>query len=157
MAVEKQVMMRRMNSESQMELAPVILVAEDEETVLSFLCRVLEADGYYVLTARNSVEALQIGAAFKGAIDVLLSDVCMRVFQNGLELARCFNLLRPETAVLLTSGSALPGNGIKNAEWEFLPKPFSAPRLLSAIDALMARKQNSRDWVPKSSREIHLA
>lgn len=150
--------MQRMNPHSQPERVPVILVVEDEETVLGFLRDVLEVEGYRVLTARNSVEALHTGAAFRGTIDVLVTDVRMRVFQNGLELARCFGVLRPETAVLLISGSCLPReNGREDSDWAFLPKPFNAPRLSDAIGALLGRGKNTGGWIPSIPREMHLA
>lgn len=126
---------------------PVILVVEDEETVLGFICRVMEIAGYEVLSARNSVEALQTGAAYRGVIDVLLTDVRMRVFQNGLELADCFGILRPETAVLLISGSPLPRDlGCETKGWAFLPKPFDRARLLDAVGSLVLQGALPSDW-----------
>lgn len=120
------------------ERRPIVLVVDDETVVRDFIKHILEADGYEVLTAGNSVEALQLGAAFRGTIDLLLTDVHMKIFQNGIQLARCFNTLRPETRILLTSGSApqghLPGDG--EDRWPFLPKPFTRKMLLDAVESL---------------------
>ena len=128
--------------------SPVILLVDDEEIVLGFARKVLQKAGYVVLTAGNSVEALHAGAAYKGIIDVLLTDVRMRLFENGLELAACFGTLRPETNVLLMSASCLPG-GADHRElgWSFLPKPFSAWQLLDAVGSLVVRRPAAADWV----------
>jgi two-component system, cell cycle sensor histidine kinase and response regulator CckA len=119
---------------------PVVLVVDDEEAVREFAGFVLGSHDYEVISARNSVEALHIAAGFKGGIDVLLTDIHMRIFQNGLELASCFNVLRPETRILLMSGSDLPedclGYGDIRNGWNFLPKPFSAWQLLEAVESL---------------------
>ncbi|MBW8887649.1 MAG: response regulator [Fibrobacteres bacterium] len=116
--------------------------------MLTFARKVLETAGYKVLTATNSVEALHAGAAYAGTIDVLLTDVRMRLFENGLELAACFGTLRPETNVLLMSASPLPaGADHRELGWSFLPKPFSVSQLLEAVGSLILRRPAQSDWV----------
>src|SRR4051812_43497683 len=88
--------------------SPVVLLVEAEDSVMRFARKALETAGYEVLTARNSVEALHIGADYPGTLDVLVTDVRMRLFENGLELAACFGALRPETNILLMSASRIP-------------------------------------------------
>lgn len=128
--------------------SPVVLLVEDEESVLRFARKVLETAGYEVLTARNSVEALHIGADYPGTMDVLLTDVRMRLFENGLELAACFGTLRPETNVLLMSASSLPDDAdYVGMGWSFLPKPFDASQLLDAVGDLVLRRPDPVDWV----------
>jgi len=128
--------------------SPVVLLVEDEEMMLTFARKVLETAGYKVLTATNSVEALHAGAAYTGTIDVLLTDVRMRLFENGLELASCFGTLRPETNVLLMSASPLPdGADHRELGWSFLPKPFSVSQLLEAVGSLILRRPAHGDWV----------
>ncbi len=128
--------------------SPVVLLVEDEEMMLTFTRKVLETAGYKVLTATNSVEALHAGAAYAGTIDLLLTDVRMRLFENGLALAACFGTLRPETNVLLMSASPLPdGADHRELGWGFLPKPFSISQLLEAVGGLILRRPAQGDWV----------
>lgn len=128
--------------------SPAVLLVDDEEMVLTFARKVLETAGYEVLTASNSVEALHAGAAYAGTIDVLLTDVRMRLFENGLELAACFCALRPETNVLLMSASRLPdGADYRELGWSFLPKPFTPSQLLDAVGSLVLRRPANADWV----------
>ncbi len=112
----------------------VVLVVDDEDSVRRFIRDILEAEGYKVLTARHSVDALQLAAEYRDTIDLLLTDFEMKVFQNGADLATCFRILRPETRILLTSGSTLPAHaGSEGETWDFLPKPFSRQRLLDQV------------------------
>src|SRR6185369_7959780 len=53
-----------------------ILIVDDEEAVLDFARRTLDACGYTVLAARSGVEALSL-ARTSDRIDVLLTDVLM--------------------------------------------------------------------------------
>lgn len=129
------------------ERSPVVLLVEDEETVSRFIRKVLESAGYEVLEATNSEEAMRIGIGYPDVIDVLLTDVRMPVFRNGLELADSFNALRPGTSVLLTSGSPLP-EGVRPEEkgWEMLSKPFSPNELKSVLAMLPVFRPASADW-----------
>jgi two-component system cell cycle sensor histidine kinase/response regulator CckA len=130
--------------------SPVVLLVDDEELVLSFARKALQTAGYEVLTAGNSVEALHVGAAYAGTIDVLLTDVRMRLFENGLELAACFGTLRPETNVLLMSASCLPdGADYLELGWGFLAKPFGATELMQAVGSLVLRRPVPADWVAR--------
>lgn len=116
----------------------VVLVVDDEDSVRKLIRDILEAEGYRVLTARHSVDALQQAAEFRGTIDLLLTDFEMKVFQNGADLATCFRILRPETRILLTSGSKPPAHaGIEGESWSFLPKPFSRQRILDQVSGLV--------------------
>lgn len=124
---------------------PVVMVVDDEEAVLRFIRYVLENAGYEVLTAQNSVDALQQAAEYRGPIDVLLSDFEMKIFQNGADLATRFRILRPGTEVLLMSASPLPeGVDPKGATWEFLPKPFPPWQLLEQVGALIGSGSQAR-------------
>lgn len=118
---------------------PVILLAEDEDTVMSFMRRLLEADGYAVMCARSAREAIVIASAYRGIIDVLLTDVWMGGADEGIALADTFARVRPESEILFTSGSCLPE--ARRKEWEgrhFLPKPFDPEKLLTVVGNLAA-------------------
>ena len=100
-------------------LLPVILVVDDEELLRNFLCDVLEAAGYFVLSAADGLEALDISRRFRGTIHVLLSDVIMPRL-DGISLEKQLLNERPGIKVLLMSGTIeeLP------EDVEFLSKPF---------------------------------
>lgn len=116
---------------------PCIMIVDQNEELRNSARRILEQEGFAVLTARNSVEALVIAADYPLSIDVLVTESASRVYQNGLELAACFAILRPETRILLTTepGSSQESDPIswETAEWDTLTKPFTKNRLLQAV------------------------
>src|SRR3982750_2777525 len=80
----------------------VILIAEDELLMQAVASRILEKEGYFVLTAGDGEEALLISRNFPGTIHALLSDVRMPNM-DGTELHQRIQVERPEIKVLLMS------------------------------------------------------
>src|SRR5690242_5011605 len=103
----------------------VILVAEDEPTVLDFVRMALESAGYHVLSARDGLEAIEVARAFPGAIDAVLSDVRMPRL-DGPGLVERLSRQRLGLRVIFMSGQT-DGSPLFGAA--FLPKPFSPSRL----------------------------
>ncbi len=60
---------------------------DQHEDIRKCVKQTLEREGFKVLTARNSVEALVIAADYPLAIDVFITESASRVYQNGMELA----------------------------------------------------------------------
>ncbi len=83
----------------------MILIADDEPMVLSFLQRVLLAAGYQVLAARDGEEAMEISREYPGTIHGVVTDLSMPRL-DGLELRRRISVERPGIRVLLISGYA---------------------------------------------------
>jgi len=119
-----------------------ILVVEDDESVLGFVCLVLEQRAYRVLTAPDGESALRVVAEHKGAIDLLLTDIVMPQM-NGRALANELRKGRPGLRVMYMSG--YPGDTIDRygdiPDGEpFLQKPFTRDLLLAKVgEALRAR------------------
>lgn len=114
---------------------PVILIAEDQASLRSLVCRVLRRNNYRLLVATNAEEALQQSQAYHGTIHLLLSDVEMPG-QDGITLAHAILRQRPEARILLMSGNI---TSIRQLEydWEFLPKPFVPERLLEKVSGIL--------------------
>ncbi len=118
----------------------VVLVVEDEASVLRLVRRVLEGERMVVLSAQDAEEALLLAAQHGGPIDLLLTDVVMPG-QNGLELARLVEHERPGTRVLFMSGyadHAVVQRDIIDARRPFLQKPFAPDRLLARVRDVLA-------------------
>jgi len=114
---------------------PVILLADDEASVLDFARLTLQRAGYIILVACDREEALRISRTFPGEIHALVSDVMMPKL-NGIALREKILMERPGIRVLLMSGtmkeSAFPGI-------DFLPKPFQIDELKRRVQALFAK------------------
>ncbi|HXC24279.1 MAG TPA: ATP-binding protein [Gemmatimonadaceae bacterium] len=124
----------------------VVLVADDEDGVRTVLTRVLEANGYHVISAINGIDALDKAKAHPGTIDVLLTDLVMPQM-GGFELAEAFSNERPTSQVLFMSGYVDQRGldyGIGNTV-RLLHKPFDSDTVLSEVKRMMppARLTNS--------------
>jgi CheY-like chemotaxis protein len=120
---------------------PVILVADDEESVRSFYRRVLSGAGYEVVDASDGAEALQ--KSRERRFDLLLTDLVMPE-REGLELIMVLREEQPQLKIVAISG-AFGGTFLKPAEFlgaaVTLLKPVSPDQLLSVVkDALQAQR-----------------
>lgn len=88
--------------------------------------------------AGDADEALFTLAAHSD-IGVLFTDVSMPGSMDGVELANRVHQVRPEMAIIITSGVrhlspfAVPGHGI------FLPKPYQPQQLVDTLKKALAR------------------
>ena len=83
---------------------PLILLAENRESVRVALKKVLDACGCDVVVVEQASEALSIGAAYGGHIDFLITQTALTGMNGGL-LAHLFQRMHPETHALFLSGS----------------------------------------------------
>ena len=103
-----------------------VLLVEDEEILRKLLKNALEINGYKVLEAHDSQEAITLCEQYKEPIHLMLTDVVMPRM-SGRELAQRLAPLRPEIKVLYMSGYAedvLFRQGVLDASLCFLQKPF---------------------------------
>jgi CheY-like chemotaxis protein len=117
----------------------VVLVAEDEEAVRSMTVRLLESEGYTVLSAGDGVEALEAIKAGIGRLDLIITDVAMPSM-NGRELAAQLHRLRPGLPVLFMSGytdDEMVRRGLIEPDHPFLSKPFTLEILAGAVRVLI--------------------
>ncbi len=135
----------------------VVLLVEDEDSVRLLARRLLEAAGYTVLEASNSVAALQQSRRFDSDIHVLLSDVVMPGM-HGRHLASAIRRDRSGIAVVFMSGYANgPDDQASGADADslFIAKPFSGEQLRSIVGQAAARARVvSGSAVPPSTLAI---
>ena len=112
----------------------VVLVAEDEPTILALTTRMLSAQGYTVLAAPSGAEALKLARETK-RIDVLLTDVIMPGM-TGSELAATLSRERPGLPIVYMSGYSdqILARGALDADTLYLPKPFKPQELLALLE-----------------------
>jgi two-component system cell cycle sensor histidine kinase/response regulator CckA len=118
-----------------------ILLVDDDQQVSSLAHASLAAQGYQVLAASDSDQALRLSDGHPGAIDLLITDQVMPPFLSGQELATCLRLLRPDLKVLYISGyGATDGvvDEVGDAFAGFLAKPFTPRDLVDKVAALIA-------------------
>ena len=112
-----------------------VLVVEDDAAVLGIAIRILEDEGYRVLSAKDPREALEVSAGFDGPIHVLLSDVIMPHL-NGRELAARLRTTRPGLGLVYMSGytrDLIGKDGVLEPGVRFIAKPFARGELLDRV------------------------
>ena len=104
-----------------------VLLVEDEEAVRDLAGRLLTLQGYTVLSAPESREALEMAASHEGTIDLLVTDVVMPGL-GGRDVARGVRDLYPQIRVLYISGYTDEVVAFQielEAGSAFLQKPFT--------------------------------
>jgi two-component system response regulator FlrC len=110
-----------------------ILIVEDDRSLAEALRDTLELEGYRVLAASNSAEALTILA--EEAIDLVLSDVHMQGM-DGHGLLRTVKQRWSEIPVLLMTAFGSISKAVeamRAGASDYLTKPFEASALLAAV------------------------
>lgn len=116
-----------------------ILLVEDEDILRQLIKNSLQMNGYKVLEARNSKEALAICERQRQPIHLLLTDVVMPQM-SGRDLAQQLAQSYPELKVVYMSGYAedvLFRQGVLETGITFLQKPFRQYEMTAKLRALL--------------------
>ena len=108
---------------------------EDEPALRKLVQSMLGQQGYTILEAATSEQALRHCEAHAGTIHLLVTDVVMPGM-SGRQLAERAVQCRPELKVLYMSGytaDAIAHHGVLEAGVAFLQKPFSSESLLQKV------------------------
>jgi CheY-like chemotaxis protein len=110
--------------------AVTVLVVDDTDDIRQLARRLLERDGYRVLTAENGAGALRVFDQH-AVIDVLLTDVIMPG-ANGPELTKQLLERHPALKVIYMSGyteDTIARHGVLDPGVAFVHKPFTSETL----------------------------
>ncbi len=112
-----------------------ILLADDDELVLESIKTALELRGFHVTEASDGEEALEKYSQGK-QWDLVILDLVMPE-RDGESVLNEIKRSNPTAKVMVISGAGKTRSYrfLKTfPDVEFLPKPFTTPRLLSAVD-----------------------
>lgn len=119
----------------------LILVVDDESSILSICQETLQLHNYRVLTATDGIDAIAQYAQHKTEVSVVLMDMMMPEL-GGEGAIKTLKLLNPQVKIIATSGITA-NQGLAEAagaEATFLPKPFSADDLLNILHGVLAKE-----------------
>jgi two-component system cell cycle sensor histidine kinase/response regulator CckA len=118
-----------------------ILVAEDEESIRDVTFSTLEMNGYKALTANDGAEAVAVYAENTDKIKIILMDMMMPIM-DGPASIRAIRRVNPEVKIIAVSGLTEKDRLAKVADYTnaFLPKPYTAERLLKTIHKVLNAK-----------------
>ncbi len=116
----------------------LILVVDDEESILEITKTSLETYNYRTLIAKNGIEAIALFAKHEQEIKAVLLDLMMPSL-DSLTIIRTLQKLNPQIPIIVMSGltsneivSQVASTGIE----AFLVKPFTAWELLNTLQKL---------------------
>lgn len=118
----------------------LVLVVDDEVNVRQAMQRVLEHNGYTVLTAANGREGLGLYLLQREKIRVVVTDLMMPEM-NGVALVRALRDISPKLPIFAATGLI---SGERRSELaalavtELLPKPYTSLELLDAVARALA-------------------
>jgi DNA-binding response OmpR family regulator len=128
-------MLAEADQSTRAALAGKILVVDDEQRILRFVVRGLQAEGFVVDSADNGVDGLQ--KALKGRYDLVILDLLMPGL-HGTAVLRQLVAERPAQAVLILScltTTATKVGCLEAGAEDYLAKPFSLDELLARVRA----------------------
>lgn len=119
----------------------IILVVDDEPSVLKVMRIALEKSGFRVVVAENGAEALEKFKQMRDQIRVLITDMAMPGM-NGLDLIRSIRNLNPAVDIVATTGmttsdqmQAIRDGGVRHV----LSKPCGSRQLIELIRELFSK------------------
>lgn len=121
----------------------MILVADDEDSILEISKETLETFGYRVLTATDGTEAVALLAQNRGVIDIVVTDMMMP-FMDGPATIRALRKIDPYIRIIATSGLGVDGRAAEAHELgvqAFITKPYTAESLLKTLRKILHNDQ----------------
>ncbi len=120
----------------------LILVIDDEAQIRESTRMMLETYGYRVVTANDGAEAIALYAQSVEETKVILMDMMMP-FMDGPASIRALRKIKPQIKIIAVSGLTERNKLAKAAITHvhaFLPKPYTAERLLETIHEVLSAK-----------------
>lgn len=122
---------------------PLVLVVDDEQHICNALSRILQTEGYQVITAREGTTALELIEEQKP--DVVLLDIIMPGI-DGREVCRKTRELSTATQIIYLTAKVEPRNSSELRELmaesnAFLSKPATMKQVLSAVNSVLVGAQ----------------
>jgi PAS domain S-box-containing protein len=118
----------------------LLLVVDDEKSLLQVAKAILEDHGYRVLTAADATEALAIFAVRMNEIALVLTDLAMP-FMDGVALIRTLQKMKPDVRIVASTGRGDQderANEIALLNVPALTKPYNRDKLLKTLYSVLS-------------------
>jgi PAS domain S-box-containing protein len=119
----------------------LVLIVDDEQSILQITAATLEKFGYTSVTAADGAEGLAVFAERKNDVAAVLTDISMPLM-DGPSMIRALRKIKTDVLILAMSGLMNPDQTVELESLNvdgFLTKPFTAEKLLTSLAAVLAR------------------
>jgi len=126
-----------------------VLIIDDEPELRNLIKRLLELEGYFILTAGNTVEGLDI--IKNNDVDIIVSDVRLPD-GNGLDLIPLIKKQSPTSEIIILTAYGRIEDGVKAIKagaFDYIVKGDEDNKLLLVV-------KNAHDKIKMSNRISHL-
>jgi signal transduction histidine kinase/ActR/RegA family two-component response regulator len=120
-----------------------VLLVEDNDEVAHVTADLLRSFGCAVERVRNGEAAVTRLDGAPHAFDIVLSDIVMPGYLDGLALADRLRSTHPNLPIVLMTGHSEQVRRADGADYEVLQKPFAPATLLSALLRATAARKTS--------------
>ena len=112
---------------------PVVLVVDDEQSILQSLSRIFSREGHQVLTAADAKRGLDL---LRGQqVNVLVTDLVMPGM-DGMDLLKAVKAISPETEVVMMTAYGTVDNAVeamKQGAYDFVTKPLKRAHMVGVV------------------------
>ena len=140
-----------MNIQENSGVVKIILIIEDDISILRGLKDNLIFEGYKVLTSSDGQEGLQM--AIENEINMLLLDIMLPGI-NGYDICRRLKKEKPDLPIIMITARGTEIDKIRGLDFgadDYMTKPFSIPELLARVRAVFRRSLNNTKDIDKYS------
>jgi CheY-like chemotaxis protein len=109
-----------------------ILTVEDEFLISEYLRAILEGGGHRVIATFDADEAIEALERVRD-IQLVITDIDMPGSMDGLRLAAAIRDRWPPIHLIVVTGLAPPNRSELPRDSLFVPKPYGAAEILSAV------------------------
>lgn len=127
-----------------------ILVAEDDNNILTGLIDTLESEGYEVTPASNGRQAIDLFRT--KSFDLILLDVMMPE-KSGFDVCRDIRLKNQDVPVIMLTAKGEEIDkvvGLQLGADDYITKPFGVRELLARIEAVLRRSKRNEKQSAKN-------
>ena len=135
-----------------------ILVVDDDAAIREITCSILDTHGYRAITACNGADAIAIYKENRDKISAILMDMIMPIM-DGIESIQVLIKDYPAVKIIAVSGLIKKDRLLEviNHVQAFLPKPYTAGRLLDILHEVLCTEENMPAFTPHFSDSTNIS
>ncbi len=123
----------------------LILIVDDDRSILNLISASLNKAGYEVVTAENGRTALQLTS--RRSFDLVFLDVAMPGL-SGLDILTLMKAGRPDTPVIMLTGiteDVVRDEALVRDAFAYIPKPFNMRDITAMADQLLVNSEKKTE------------
>jgi two-component system KDP operon response regulator KdpE len=138
-----------------MDLKPLVLVIEDEDTICNFITAILNANGYQVMKTNTGKEGLSMAAAYSP--DVILLDLGLPDI-DGVEILKSIRGWS-KTPIIVVTARGHERDKVEVLDYgadDYIVKPFGTSELLARIRTALRHSSQSMGEESKGKEKVRV-